>query len=555
MTSRRDFLVQLAAFTGASGAYTAARAMGLMEGEVASGGPPALAPGSGRGARVAILGAGVAGLSAAYELGRAGYDCTVLEARERVGGRNFTARRGTTLEMTDGTRQVCGFDEGHYFNAGPARIPSHHTATLGYCRELGVPMQTLVNHSESALIQADDCNGGHPIQMRQAAFDTRGYVSDMLEKAVRNGGLDKALTREDRDRMMAGLEAWGALQPATGRTAPRRAAPVPGRRPDAKLPDAPATVKGDLAYNGSSASGWRIPPGAGGQVGVAREPLPLATLLHPFVGVASGFHDFIDMQATMLQPVGGMDRIPAAFEARLGAVVRKGCVVTGLKRAGKGVEVAYRQGGATKTLAADYCIVTIPLSVLKSIPADFSADRKAAVDRAVYANAIKIAFQSPRFWEREAQIYGGLSFTARDTFITWYPSQDFMAPEGILVAGYAFAEQADRFGALPLAERATYARATVERLHPGHAAGLKHPFTVTWDKVPYNLGIECPLAEEDPAAYDLLGEADGPYYFAGEHLSRAGAWQQGAFMSAHRTIAMLDARHRGGQAVTQARAQ
>lgn len=299
MATRRDFLLQVASFTGASGAYTAARAMGLVEGDASLwGGPPNLAAGSGRGAKVVILGAGVAGLSAAFELGRAGYDCTVLEARDRTGGRNFTVRRGTTLAMNDGTKQVYGFDEGLYFNAGPARIPSHHQATLGYCRELGVPMETLVNHSESALLQADDMNGGQPIQMRQAAYDTRGHVAELLAKAVRGGGLDQTLTTDDRDRLMASLSGWGVLTPKNASAEPRRGA---ARGP---LTPAPAAVTGEMAYNGGTASGFRVPPGAGAQEGVAREPLPMSTLMHPIVGVGSGFHEFIDMQATMLQPVG-----------------------------------------------------------------------------------------------------------------------------------------------------------------------------------------------------------------------------------------------------------
>src|SRR5260370_10721980 len=100
--------------------------------------PRLLEKGTGHGTKVVVLGAGVAGQSAAYELRGAGYDVTVLEARDRVGGRNWTIRNGTKVDMTDGSRQVCEFDPGNYFNCGPARIPSHHQALLGYCKELGV---------------------------------------------------------------------------------------------------------------------------------------------------------------------------------------------------------------------------------------------------------------------------------------------------------------------------------------------------------------------------------------------------------------------------------
>lgn len=79
---------------------------------------------SGQGAaKVVIVGGGIAGLATAYELGKAGYDCTVLEARDRTGGRNFTVRgRDSTVDLY-GNEQTVRFSDGQYMNAGPARLP------------------------------------------------------------------------------------------------------------------------------------------------------------------------------------------------------------------------------------------------------------------------------------------------------------------------------------------------------------------------------------------------------------------------------------------------
>lgn len=546
MASRRDVLRAFAGLGGASGVYLAARAMGVIEGEEAWAGAPALAPGSGRGARVVVLGAGVAGLATAYELHQAGYAVTVLEARERTGGRNWTLRGGDAVEMAGAERQVCGFTPGHYFNAGPARIPSHHEATLGYCRELKVPMEVLVNHSDSALIQADDLNGGKPVQMRQAIYDTRGHIAELMAKSIRGGGLDKAFGKDDREKLLAGVAAYGGLTPEGAQAVARRLG----------QPAAPVSVTGAMAYGGSASSGLAQRPGAGAQVAIARKPLSLETCSHPFLSAAASFHENIDMQATMFQPRGGMDAIPRALEAALprGAVL-KGAAVTRIARRGAGVAVEYRRRGKAERLEADYAVITIPFSVLKDIPSDLSAERKAVIAGARYGSAMKVAFQAPRFWERNDEIYGGLSFAARDTFITWYPSYDLMADEGVLVAGYSFAEQADSFSKLPLKARYAYARESVEKLHPGQSRHLRAPITVSWKDVPYSRGIACELGQDDPAGYALLSEADGPCYFAGEHLSHVGAWQQGAFASAHRVVRMLDARHRQGQTVTAARPQ
>ena len=94
---------------------------------------------------VAIIGAGAAGLGAAHALKGCGLSFIVLEARDRVGGRNWSIRRGTRLDMNDGTRQLCEFDPEMYWNSGPARIPSAHQAVLGYCRELGVALEVEIN--------------------------------------------------------------------------------------------------------------------------------------------------------------------------------------------------------------------------------------------------------------------------------------------------------------------------------------------------------------------------------------------------------------------------
>src|SRR5277367_5897971 len=185
--SRREFVRRGGILGGVGAAHVAMEALGLAPVPVAYAGPPSLPSESGKGVKVVILGAGMAGLTAGYELRKAGYDVTILEARDRVGGRNWTIRRGTRVKLNQVDEQRCTFDDGLYFNAGPARIPSHHQAVLGYCREFGVELQVEVNSSRSSYFQNDAANGGKPIQQRQLLNDTRGHVSELLAKAVRQG--------------------------------------------------------------------------------------------------------------------------------------------------------------------------------------------------------------------------------------------------------------------------------------------------------------------------------------------------------------------------------
>src|SRR5918995_4086483 len=218
--TRRHFLTRAAVMGGSSLMYEAMTGLGLLA-------FPTQAPfdlsGRAPGTRVLVLGAGLTGLTVAYELGKVGYDCRVLEARARPGGRVFTVRRGTVSEE-DGPSQTAAFDDGLYFNAGPMRISHHHHTTLAYCRELQVPIEVFVPDCESAyLAQTRGPLAGRRIRLREARADFDGYIAELLSKALSQTQLDQALTAEDRERLLEYLRRLGALdQQRQYRGSPRR---------------------------------------------------------------------------------------------------------------------------------------------------------------------------------------------------------------------------------------------------------------------------------------------------------------------------------------------
>src|SRR5205823_15063455 len=135
--TRRTLLERIGAVGGAGATYLAMEAMGLGIPTPAGAENFKLPPSSGGGRSVVILGAGIAGLISAYELRRAGYRVTVLEARDRIGGRVWTVRGGDRIVQTGRPDQQATFSPGQYFNAGAARIPSTHRVVLGYARRFG----------------------------------------------------------------------------------------------------------------------------------------------------------------------------------------------------------------------------------------------------------------------------------------------------------------------------------------------------------------------------------------------------------------------------------
>ena len=87
--------------------------------------------------KVLILGAGMAGLVAGYELSKLGHDVNILEARTRPGGRVHTLREP--------------FAGGLYAEAGAARIPENHALTLKYVKEFALPLEPFYPSKLNAL--------------------------------------------------------------------------------------------------------------------------------------------------------------------------------------------------------------------------------------------------------------------------------------------------------------------------------------------------------------------------------------------------------------------
>jgi monoamine oxidase len=201
--TRRSLLERIGTVGGAGAAYLAMEAMGLAVPTPAGAENFHLPPGSGSGRSVVILGAGIAGLVAAYELKRAGYRPIVLEARDRIGGRSWTLRGGDRIVQNGRPDQQASFSPGLYFNAGPARIPSTHRAILGYARRFGVGLETFVNVNRNAGWDF----GGKVQPERRMVNDMRGHLGELLAKAIDSHALDQQVPKGELEMIRQFLAA------------------------------------------------------------------------------------------------------------------------------------------------------------------------------------------------------------------------------------------------------------------------------------------------------------------------------------------------------------
>jgi monoamine oxidase len=523
--SKREFLEAAASLGGISAVMTALNGWGMGFASAAEA-PPDLT-GHANGTKVLILGAGLSGMTAAYELGLRGYDCQILEARPFAGGRCQSSRAGFTTTTVDGETRSCEFDEGQYFNHGPWRIPPYHHAVFHYVRKFGVPMEIMVQENDLGYLQYDNAEGplaGKRVRKREIKADMRGYTAELLAKLTDQGALNDQLNNQDREQLTDYLIREGFL--------------------DAR----------SLTYKGTLHRGLASFDAMGNQVDSERtgpttptEPFAFRDVLQSGLGNSFQGVSTIDHPETMYQAVGGMDQIARGFERNLGDVITYNAEVQELRQDGNGVSVPYRDTstGELRVAKADYCITTIPLGILGKLPTDLSERCKEAMAAPGKMTVGKLALQmNRRFWEEDDDIYGGSSTLGIPGHTVIYPSYGYFGKKGIIKSAYPIGYPAIAFGEKTLDEQVAQALERSERIHPGQFQ--KHydgkAFSISWHKTRYTEAGWSTWSPPDRAKHiPVLREPQGRVFFSGDYISGLAGWQVGAIESAWTQIEKLHA--------------
>ena len=500
--TRRHVLQALGAVGGSSLVMGAMDAWGLMG---ASAGTRPVLQGRPSGGRVIVLGAGLSGLAVGYELGKLGYDYEVLEARDQVGGLTWTVRRGSEHTEIGGERQVCQFDDDRYLNAGAWRIPNRHQGLLGYCRELGVPLEIFVDATDANYFYDENpargALAGKKVRLREVKADLWGSTAELLTKAMDQGQIDAPLTAEDTERLVDFLVRAGFLDSA------------------------------DHVY--------RPPTSRGSQ-----DRHDLSALLRSGFGArVRSLYAGTGGPAPVFQPVGGMMEIARGFQRAMGDKVTLGAEVHTIRQTADGVRVAYKENrtGQEREEAADYCVSCLPMSVLQRIDVNLSPEMAEAVNSTRHGASAKMGLQMKRrFWEEDEGIFGGHLWAPGLQLGEFsYPSSGYFSEKGVLLGFYgngAMAGLAD----MPLQGRIEHVLTQASKVHPQIREEFETAYCVWWDKVPHSLGAFA--RRPSSAQMGQFSKADGRIYMGSAATSATPAWMEGAITSAWRTVETLHER-------------
>jgi monoamine oxidase len=512
--TRRRFVQMVGATVGSAAALNVMAAWGQQEtsGQTE---PPKL-DGSGNGTKVIVLGAGPGGCAAAYELMQLGYDVTILEARDRVGGHVFTVRGGSKSEEYGKGEQVCDWPEGFWWDAGPSRIPFFHRGFFHYSREFNIPFSDYNNINLNAWVYAENIEGnlnGKRMRLHELQADMGGYTSQYLATALNQNALDQEMTSEDAELLREYLVNWGMLDSQ------------------------------DLTYHATGRRGYTHIPDTQSR-GEYAEPTPLEDLLPYASSILQSAGGYLaatpsaTWQSTLVQPVDGVGQLyDVGFRQAFGDRVKLNCEVTEIRQSDDGVRIVYlnKETGQTEEIEGDYSICNIPLSVLIKIPSDFSREFQTATRAVPYAMSLRLGLGfKRRFWEQDDWIYGGQSFSnIPELGILGYPNTDYNAEGGAMLGMYNFDAQSAHVSSLSYEDRIELALEHGSKIHPQMRDEFISGFSVAWHLEPYSLGA---WPEYNPRtraeAMPVLQEPDGRVYLVGEHLSYVNSWIEGANQAA-----------------------
>lgn len=455
------------------------------------------------GKKITILGAGIAGLVAAYELEKLGHQVDVMEGSPRIGGRIWTHRFGQN-------------ENAPYGEFGAMRIPSTHEYVLHYVHalELSDKLRKFVTlfeernaflHINETIVRIKDMATQSLQSPHQGLFldkrynpKTRLFAAWLktIVDAIGSGELREDLQRDLNSHLMDTLETIN-LEPFFSKD----------------------------GQNIDLHTFFKTYPSVQRQCTQS-----LGLFLDDIL---------VETDHNLLQLEGGLDQLIHQLADRLTNPIKCNQEVVALRVGDDHVKVSWLEDCKLNTRNCDYVLCTIPFSILQKMELyGFDEEKLDTIHKTIYWPATKVLFHcSQPFWQQSG-IFGGASFSDEGIRQIYYPSLNGNGLEGsVLLASYTIGSDAGLLGAMPDQHRIKHVKTVLSKLHPQ----LKEPgilmdtASIAWGNYKWSSG-GCALPWNHGRSYDdrnipNTARPQNTLFFAGEHCSRFPAWIQGSIES------------------------
>lgn len=442
---------------------------------------------SGEGQRVLVLGAGLAGLSAAWELQKLGYEVTLLEGRDRIGGRVWSVREG--------------FEDGQFAEIGAVRIASTHANVLEYADELGLELQEFPY--------------GDPLY----------FIGGQRFKKVE--GEPWPIDGLNDNEKLAGLgDLWGEYISANF---DEFGDPSQGEFPEGVVEKYDALTWAEYLRSKGASEAF----------------LPLyaadnGTEVYAIGALAWMMAEVIDKEWSETYHIrGGNDMLTKRLAEEVGAdsILLAHKVVRIATRADS-VTVTAEHDGAEVEFTAEHVVCTLPFPVLRDVAIEpkFADDKMEVIGGLNLMNAGRGYVQTKtRFWKDEG--IGGLKIAVTDTPIErLWDLSELQAPEsekGMFVS-YTMNKNADAYCGLSMDEREAYTLDHIEKFFPQIKDEKLAFYHYCWKEDPWVKGAWTDYLPNQWWMFAVARRPEGRVHFAGEHTSAWAGWMEGAIDSGRR---------------------
>jgi len=443
----------------------------------------ALSASQGSRQKVLVVGAGLAGLAAAYELIQAGHEVTVLEARSRAGGRVQTLREP--------------FADGLYVEAGAMTVQDTHDWTIHYAQLFDLPLDPIPHSPGSILYQV---RGRRIVESAETPLP---FELTPEEKALGRRGI--------RERY---------LQPLLLQVGDTTAPGWPGP----ELAELDRVSFAELLKRRGASPGAisLLRMGFPDLLGDGADAVSALDLLRESAQRAASKQSFTVR--------GGSDRLPLALAARLTDRIQYGSPVVRIEQDATAVRAIVKTGGIHRTLSADYLICTVPFPVLRSVEIvpQLPAEKRRAIAELQLTSVSRIFLQTrSRFWE--AQGLSGVVLSDRPWSV--FPRTPDPASHRGILESYSAGVEARRIAKLkesPLTLTVREAATVFPELPDQFEGGTAK----LWDEDEWTRGAYTWFKPgQMRSLLPVIARSEGRLLFAGEHTSDHPGWMQGALAS------------------------